>query len=203
MTRKARHSLTIICTPHCGLPVITKAVGGLWRKRSAQTVPFWVPSAFLPNAAAGIIFPSSWDFRPIGRQAYSLCMPGQHRPLVSGHALDFKAAKRVCCRLSCVHSRALPIRWALAVLGRQRPYQLNFKRDPRKKHPRPFDKQHDGFVRSKGAATVIIERLSHARKARPQFTARNTGCYGTSGRRLSTLPQVGLMDWWAFAMNLP
>lgn len=163
---------TIIATGIGGLPVITKAVETLADKGPRRLSPFVVP-AFLPNLAAGHISIRHGFAGPIGTPTTACAASVQ--AIGDGMRLILSGETDVAV---CGGSDACIDPVSIGGFGAARALSTNFNETP-EKASRPFDKNHDGFVLSEGAATIVIERLSHARKRGAKPLAILAG-YGTS-----------------------
>jgi 3-oxoacyl-[acyl-carrier-protein] synthase II len=134
--------------------------------------PFLVPS-FLPNLAAGQIA-IKYGFRgpsgcPVTACAASAQAIGDGLRLL----LNGEADVAICGGAdACVD----PV--AIGGFAAARALSTGFNEAPAAAS-RPFDKQRDGFVLSEGAATIVIERLSHAR-ARGAAPLAILAGYGTT-----------------------
>ncbi len=169
--QKAR-TATLIGTGIGGLPVITGAIGTLAEKGPRRLSPFVVP-AFLPNLAAGHISIRYGFSGPIGTPVTACAASAQ--AIGDGMRLILSGETDVAI---CGGADACIDPVSIGGFGAARALSTNFNAEPAKAS-RPFDRQHDGFVLSEGAATIIIERLSHARKRGAQPLAILAG-YGTS-----------------------
>ncbi len=162
----------IIATGIGGFPVITNAVRTLDEKGPRRLSPFTVP-AFLANLAAGHVS-IRYGFRgPIGCPVTACAASAQAigdgmRLIVTGEA-DVAV---------CGGSDACVDPVSIGGFGAAKALSTGYNDTP-EKASRPFDSGHDGFVLSEGAATLVIERLSHALKRGAKPLATVTG-YGTS-----------------------
>lgn len=191
--QKAR-TATIIGTGIGGLPVITKAVETLAEKGPRRLSPFVVP-AFLPNLAAGHISIRHGFAGPIGTPVTACAASAQ--AIGDGMRLILSGETDIAV---CGGADACVDPVGIGGFGAARALSTNFNETP-EKASRPFDKQHDGFVLSEGAATIIIERLSHARKRGAEPLAILAG-YGTSADAYHITAGRPDGSGGAFAMNL-
>jgi len=163
---------TIIGSGVGGSPVMAKAVETIREKGPRRLSPFTVPS-FLANLAAGWIS-IRYQFRgPIGTPVTACAASAQAlgdgvRLLLTGEAEVVVAGG--------AEGSVDPI--SVGGFGAARALSTAYADDPTKAS-RPFDKGHDGFVLSEGAAVVVIEKLSHALKRGATPLAMVAG-YGTS-----------------------
>ncbi|KQN74331.1 beta-ketoacyl-ACP synthase II [Devosia sp. Leaf64] len=163
---------TIIGSGVGGSPVMAKAVETIREKGPRRLSPFTVPS-FLANLAAGWVS-IRYQFRgPIGTPVTACAASAQAlgdgvRLLLTGEAEVVVAGG--------AEGSVDPI--SVGGFGAARALSTAYADDPTKAS-RPFDKGHDGFVLSEGAAVVVIEKLSHALKRGATPLAIVAG-YGTS-----------------------
>lgn len=163
---------TIIGSGVGGSPVMAKAVETIREKGPRRLSPFTVPS-FLANLAAGWVS-IRYQFRgPIGTPVTACAASAQAlgdgvRLLLTGEAEVVVAGG--------AEGSVDPI--SVGGFGAARALSTAYSDDPAKAS-RPFDKGHDGFVLSEGAAVVVIEKLSHALKRGATPLAVVAG-YGTS-----------------------
>ncbi|KQT45050.1 3-oxoacyl-ACP synthase [Devosia sp. Leaf420] len=163
---------TIIGSGVGGSPVMAKAVETIREKGPRRLSPFTVPS-FLANLASGWVS-IRYQFRgPIGTPVTACAASAQAlgdgvRLLLTGEAEVVVAGG--------AEGSVDPI--SVGGFGAARALSTAYADDPTKAS-RPFDKGHDGFVLSEGAAVVVIEKLSHALKRGATPLAIVAG-YGTS-----------------------
>lgn len=163
---------TIIGSGVGGSPVMARAVDIIREKGPRRLSPFTVPS-FLANLAAGWVS-IRYQFRgPIGTPVTACAASAQAlgdgvRLLLTGEAEVVVAGG--------AEGSVDPI--SVGGFGAARALSTAYSDDPTKAS-RPFDKGHDGFVLSEGAAMVVIEKLSHALKRGAKPLAIVAG-YGTS-----------------------
>ncbi len=162
----------VIATGVGGIPAVTRAVHTIANKGPRRLSPFVVPS-FLPNLAAGHVSIRHGFTGPIGAPVTACAASAQAigdglRLILSG-----EADVAVCGGAdACVD----PV--AIGGFGAARALSTGFNDTP-ERASRPFDQAHDGFVLSEGAATLVLERLSHARRRGAEPLAMVLG-YGTS-----------------------
>lgn len=162
----------IIGTGVGGFPAITAAVHLVDERGARKLSPFVVPS-FLPNLASGQVS-IRYGFRgpigcPVTACAASVQAIGDGMRLL----LTGEADVAVCGGAdACVD----PV--SIGGFGAARALSTAYNDTP-ERASRPFDKGHDGFVLAEGAATVVIERLSHA-EARGAAPIAVLAGYGTS-----------------------
>lgn len=163
---------TIIATGVGGFLSMMQAADTLKEKGPRRLSPFVVPS-FLANLAAGQVSIRHGFKGPIGTPvtacAASLQALGDGMRLIRSGEAEIA----VCGGSdACVHPVAIggfAAARALSTGYNDRPAEAS----------RPFDKGHDGFVLSEGAATIVIETLSHALRRGAKPVAQLSG-YGTS-----------------------
>ncbi|WP_319531011.1 beta-ketoacyl-ACP synthase II [uncultured Cohaesibacter sp.] len=163
---------TIIATGIGGFPVITEAVKTVQQRGLRKLSPFVVPS-FLANLAAGQVSIRHGFSGPIGCPvtacAASLQAIGDGMRLIASGEADVAVCGGADACVDPVSIGGFGAARALSTAHNDQP----------EKASRPFDKGHDGFVLSEGAATLVIERLSHARARGALPLAALTG-YGTT-----------------------
>ncbi|MEO1989565.1 MAG: beta-ketoacyl-ACP synthase II [Martelella sp.] len=162
----------VIATGVGGFPAITDAVKTVEARGPRRLSPFTVPS-FLPNLAAGHVAILYGFHGPSGCPVTACAASAQ--AIGDGmRMIAFNEADIVVCggTDACVD----PV--SIGGFGAARALSTHYNDDPAAAS-RPFDKGHDGFVLSEGAATVVIERLSHARARGAEPLAIVAG-YGTS-----------------------
>jgi len=162
----------IIATGVGGFPAITRAVETVTARGPRRLSPFIVPS-FLPNLAAGHISIRYGFSGPIGCPVTACAASAQ--AIGDGMRLILTGEADIAV---CGGAEACVDPVSIGGFGAARALSTGFNDEPAKAS-RPFDKDHDGFVLSEGAATIVIERLSHAtaRGARPLAILAG---YGTS-----------------------
>jgi len=168
---KARTAV-IIATGVGGFPAITHAVQTVAQRGPRRLSPFTVP-AFLPNLAAGHISIRHGFTGPLGCPVTACAASAQ--AIGDGMRLIMTGEADVAV---CGGSDACVDPVSIGGFGAARALSTAYNDAP-ERASRPFDKGHDGFVLSEGAATVIIERLSHA-KARGVTPLAVLSGYGTT-----------------------
>ncbi|SNY92121.1 3-oxoacyl-[acyl-carrier-protein] synthase II [Cohaesibacter sp. ES.047] len=163
---------TIIATGVGGFPVITQAVTTVQQRGPRKLSPFVVPS-FLANLAAGQVSIRYGFSGPVGCPvtacAASLQAIGDGMRLIASGEADVAVCGGADACVDPVSIGGFSAARALSVSHNAEPQKAS----------RPFDKGHDGFVLSEGAATLVLERLSHARKRGTIPLAMLAG-YGTT-----------------------
>lgn len=152
----------IIATGVGGFPAITNAVKTVAERGLRRLSPFIIPS-FLPNLAAGQISIRYGFDGPIGCPVTACAASAQAIGDGMRMIKNGEADIAVCGGAdACID----PV--AVGGFGAARALSTRYNDAPGTAS-RPFDRGHDGFVLSEGAATVVIERLSHAleRDAKP------------------------------------
>jgi len=163
---------TIIGSGVGGSPVMARAAETIKEKGPRRLSPFTVPS-FLANMAAGWISILHTFRGPIGAPVTACAASAQAigdgmRLLMTGEA-EVAVVGGAECSVD-------PI--AIGGFGASRALSSSYDDAPHKAS-RPFDKGHDGFILSEGAAVLVIEKLSHA-KARGATPLAILAGYGTS-----------------------
>lgn len=163
---------TIIGSGVGGSPVFVKTVDTIREKGPRRLSPFTVPS-FLANLAAGWISIRHGFTGPIGTPVTACAASTQAigdglRLLLTGEA----EVAVVGGAEACVD----PV--SIGGFGASRALATGYDEDPTSAS-RPFDVTHSGFVLAEGAAVLVLEKLSHARRrgAVPLAVVRG---YGTS-----------------------
>jgi 3-oxoacyl-[acyl-carrier-protein] synthase II len=162
---------TIIATGVGGFPAMTHATEVIREKGPRRLSPFTVPS-FLGNMAAGHIS-IRYGFKgeigsPITACAASAQAIGDGMRLLRSGAVDVAV---------CGGSDACVDPVAIGGFGAARALCTKYNDEPAKAS-RPFDEDHAGFVLSEGAATLVLERESHARARGAKILGAVEG-YGT------------------------
>ncbi|AVX04100.1 beta-ketoacyl-[acyl-carrier-protein] synthase II [Maritalea myrionectae] len=162
---------TIIATGVGGFPAMTKATETIRERGPRRLSPFTVPS-FLGNMAAGHIS-IRYGFKgeigsPITACAASAQAIGDGVRLLRSGAVDVAV---------CGGSDACVDPVAIGGFGAARALCTKYNDEPGKAS-RPFDEDHAGFVLSEGAATLVLERESHARARGAKILGTVEG-YGT------------------------
>lgn len=163
---------TIIGSGVGGSPVMARAVEIIQTKGPRRLSPFTVPS-FLANLAAGWLSILHSFRGPIGTPVTACAASAQ--AIGDGMRLIMTGEAEVAV-VGGAEGSVDPI--SLGGFGASRALATTFNDTP-DKASRPFDKGHDGFVLSEGAAVLVIEKLSHARARGAKPLAILAG-YGTS-----------------------
>lgn len=168
---KARTAV-VIASGIGGFPTITAGVKTVAERGPRRLSPFIVP-AFLPNLAAGQISIRHGFCGPLGCPVTACAASAQ--AIGDGMRLILTGEADVAV---CGGSDACVDPVSIGGFGAARALSTGYNDRPAEAS-RPFDKGHDGFVLSEGAATIVIERFSHARKRGAEPLAV-LGGYGTS-----------------------
>ena len=163
---------TVIGSGVGGSPVMARAVETIQTKGPKRLSPFTVPS-FLANLAAGWLSILHGFRGPIGTPVTACAASAQ--AIGDGMRLILTGEAEVAV-VGGAEGSVDPI--SLGGFGASRALATSFNDAP-EKASRPFDKGHDGFVLSEGAAVLVIEKLSHAR-ARGAAPLAVLAGYGTS-----------------------
>ncbi|TDQ66647.1 3-oxoacyl-[acyl-carrier-protein] synthase II [Maritalea mobilis] len=169
-TAKER-TATIIATGVGGFPAMTNASSVIAEKGPRRLSPFTVPS-FLGNMAAGHIS-IRYGFKgtigsPITACAASAQAIGDGVRLLRAGDADVVVCGGADACVDPVAIGGFAAARALCTKYNDEPEQAS----------RPFDENHAGFVLSEGAATLVLERESHA-KARGATIIGKVHGYGT------------------------
>ena len=163
---------TIIGTGVGGSPVMAKAIEIIQTKGPRRLSPFTIPS-FLANLAAGWLSILHSFRGPIGTPVTACAASAQ--AIGDGMRLIMTGEAEVAV-VGGAEGSVDPI--SVGGFGASRALSASHADAPHKAS-RPFDKGHDGFVLSEGAAVLVIEKLSHA-KARGAVPLAVLAGYGTS-----------------------
>ncbi|RFB81627.1 beta-ketoacyl-ACP synthase II [Methylovirgula sp. 4M-Z18] len=163
---------TLIGTGVGGVPAITAASETIRTSGIRRLSPFVVPS-FLPNLAAGQIAIRFHFNGPAGSPTTACAASAQ----AIGDAMRLIRAGEADIAL-CGGAEACVDPVAIGGFTAAKALSFNFNDDPQRAS-RPFDRDHDGFVLSEGAAMLVIERLSHAERRGARPLAVLSG-YGTT-----------------------
>ncbi|HEY0034139.1 MAG TPA: beta-ketoacyl-ACP synthase II [Devosia sp.] len=163
---------TIIGSGVGGSPVMAKAVEIIQTKGPRRLSPFTVPS-FLANLAAGWLSILHGFRGPIGTPVTACAASAQ--AIGDGMRLIMTGEAEIAV-VGGAEGSVDPI--SIGGFGASRALSASYADAPHKAS-RPFDKGHDGFVLSEGAAVLVIEKLSHAR-ARGAVPLAILAGYGTS-----------------------
>lgn len=158
----------------CGttsLPESEKAVTTMIEKGPMKVNPFFIPSA-LPNMPACQVA-IQLGLRGYNTTISTACAAGSQ---AIGEAAEI--IRRGDADIMLAGGTEAPIsRLALASFCAIR--ALTTSNDDPEKASRPFDAHRDGFVAGEGAAVLVLERLSHARRRGARIYAELVG-YGVS-----------------------
>ena len=163
---------TVIGSGVGGSPVMARAVETIHAKGPRRLSPFTVPS-FLANLAAGWLSIIHQFRGPIGTPVTACAASAQ--AVGDGMRLILTGEADVAV-VGGAEGSVDPI--SIGGFGASRALSTSYADAP-EKASRPFDKGHDGFVLSEGAAVLVIEKLSHARARGAEPLAVLAG-YGTS-----------------------
>lgn len=163
---------TVIASGVGGMPVMAQAVETINTKGPRRLSPFTVPS-FLVNLAAGWISIIHTFRGPIGAPVTACAASAQAigdgmRLILTGEA-EVAVVGGAEGSVDQISIGGFGAARALTSSHGDAPHLAS----------RPFDKGHDGFVLSEGAAVLVIEKLSHA-KARGATPLAILAGYGTS-----------------------
>jgi 3-oxoacyl-[acyl-carrier-protein] synthase II len=170
-TERSR-TATIIATGVGGIPAITGAVETIRTGGVRRLSPFTVPS-FLPNLAAGQIAIRFGFSGPSGAPVTACAASAQ----AIGDAMRMIRTGEADIAL-CGGTEACVDPVSIGGFTASRALSVGFNSSPASAS-RPFDKDHDGFVLSEGAAMLVIERWDHARRRGATPLAVLSG-YGTT-----------------------
>lgn len=167
-----RRTATVIATGIGGVPAITAACEVIRASGARRLSPFVVPS-FLPNLAAGQIAIRFGFQGPAGSPTTACAASAQAigdaaRMIRSGEADIALCGGAEAC-VDPVAIGGFTAAKALSAAFNDAPHRAS----------RPFDRDHDGFVLSEGAAMLVIERLDHAERRGARPLAVLSG-YGTT-----------------------
>ncbi len=163
---------TVIGSGVGGSPVMARAVETIQVKGARRLSPFTVPS-FLANLAAGWLSILHGFRGPIGTPVTACAASAQ--AIGDGMRLIMTGEAEVAV-VGGAEGSVDPI--SVGGFGASRALTASHGDAPHKAS-RPFDKGHDGFVLSEGAAVLVIEKLSHA-LARGATPLAVVAGYGTS-----------------------
>jgi 3-oxoacyl-[acyl-carrier-protein] synthase II len=163
---------TVIASGVGGSPVMARAVEIIQTKGPRRLSPFTVPS-FLANLAAGWLSILHGFRGPIGTPVTACAASAQ--AIGDGMRLIMTGEAEVAV-VGGAEGSVDPI--SVGGFGASRALSPSHADAPHKAS-RPFDKGHDGFILSEGAAVLVIEKLSHAR-ARGATPLAVLAGYGTS-----------------------
>ncbi|OLP58568.1 beta-ketoacyl-[acyl-carrier-protein] synthase II [Xaviernesmea oryzae] len=163
---------TLIGTGVGGVPAITAATETIRLSGVRRLSPFVVPS-FLPNLAAGQVAIRFGYIGPAGAPTTACAASAQ----AIGDAMRLIRSGEADIAL-CGGTEGCVDPVAIGGFTAAKALSFNFNDRPQQAS-RPFDRDHDGFVLSEGAAMLVIERLSHAERRGAQPLAIISG-YGTT-----------------------
>ncbi|GGE08009.1 3-oxoacyl-[acyl-carrier-protein] synthase 2 [Aureimonas endophytica] len=163
---------TVIGTGVGGVPAITAANETIRLSGVRRLSPFVVPS-FLPNLAAGQASIRFGFNGPAGAPTTACAASAQ----AIGDAMRMIRSGEADIAL-CGGTEACVDPVAIGGFTAARALTFGFNDEPQRAS-RPFDRDHDGFVLSEGAAMLVIERLSHAERRGARPLAILSG-YGTT-----------------------
>lgn len=163
---------TIIGSGVGGSPVMARAIETIQTKGPRRLSPFTIPS-FLANLAAGWLSILHSFRGPIGTPVTACAASAQ--AIGDGMRLIMTGEAEIAL-VGGAEGSVDPI--SVGGFGASRALSPSHGDAPHKAS-RPFDKGHDGFVLSEGAAVLVIEKLSHAR-ARGAVPLAVLAGYGTS-----------------------
>lgn len=163
---------TVVASGIGGFQTITDAVETVATRGARRLSPFTVP-AFLVNLAAGQISIRHGFKGPLGAPvtacAASVQAIGDAARLIRSGEADVAV---------CGGAEACINRVSLGAFAAARSLSTGFSDTP-EQASRPFDRCRDGFVMGEGAAVLVLEKLSHARRRGAAPLAAVIG-YGTS-----------------------
>lgn len=163
---------TVVGTGVGGIPAVTAANQLIATAGVRRLSPFLIPS-FLPNLAAGQVSIHFGFHGPSGAPVTACAASAQ----AIGDAMRLIHAGEADIAL-CGGAEACVDPVAIGGFTAAKALSFNFNHAP-EKASRPFDRNHDGFVLSEGAAMLVIETLSHAEKRGAVPLAVLSG-YGTT-----------------------
>jgi len=167
-----RRTATVIGTGVGGVPAITAATEVIRTSGVRRLSPFVVPS-FLPNLATGQVSIRYGFNGPSGAPVTACAASAQ----AIGDGLRMILAGEADIAI-CGGTEACVDPISIGGFTAARALSVGYNESP-ERASRPFDAGHDGFVLSEGAAMLVIERLSHARKRGATPVAIISG-YGTT-----------------------
>jgi len=162
---------TIIGVGLGGLEYITKYSHTLRDRGPRKVSPYFIPQV-IANLAAGQVA-MDLGLQGVSYCTTSACASSAH---AIGNALDWIRAGRSEIMLAGGAEATLT---GLGVAGFAAMYALSRRNDAPEQASRPWDKGRDGFVMGEGAATLLLESLSHARARGAHIYAEVSG-YGAS-----------------------
>jgi len=163
---------TVIASGVGGSPIMAETAKIIIEKGPRRLSPFTVP-AFLANLAAGWISIRYGYKGPIGTPVTACAASAQ--AIGDGMRMIMTGEAEVAV-VGGAEGSVDPI--SIGGFAASRALNTTFNDNP-EGASRPFDKGHAGFVLAEGAAVLVIEKLSHARKRGAKPLAVLAG-YGTS-----------------------
>ena len=163
---------TVLATGVGGFPAMTRAALTVAEQGPRRMSPFAIPS-FLPNLAAGQISIRYGFEGPIGTPVTACAASAQ--AIGDGMRLVLSGEAEVAV---CGGAEACVDPVSIAGFGAAKALSTDYNEAP-EAASRPFDRGHDGFVLSEGAAVIVLERLSHAAARNAEPLAILSG-YGTT-----------------------
>ena len=154
-----------------GLESLYKYALTLQAKGPAKVSPYFIPQV-IANLAAGQVA-IDLDLRGPSYATTSACASSTH---ALGDAADWIRLGRTPLMLAGGAEATVT---ALGIAGFSSMYALSKRNDAPEKASRPWDRGRDGFVCAEGAATMVLESLSHAKARGAKIYAELTG-YGAS-----------------------
>jgi len=140
-------------------------------KGPSKISPYFIPSV-IANLAAGQVA-MAFDLRGPSYCNTSACASSAH---ALGEAFEWIRRGRTPLMLAGGAESTIT---GLCVAGFNAMYALSKRNDEPTKASRPWDKARDGFVVGEGAASLMLESLSHAQKRGAKIYAEVTG-YGAT-----------------------
>lgn len=157
LTPSARERVGVIVGSGIGgIQTLEKQATVLQTQGRRRVSPFLIPM-MIPDMAAGVIS-IRHGFRGPNHAVVSACATGNHNLEDAMHAIRRGEADVIVCGGS-----EAPI-CALGVAGFSSSRALSTRNDSPATASRPFDAERDGFVMGEGAAVLVVESLSHARR---------------------------------------
>lgn len=166
-----------------GIPTLMEQVA-IWATRGPERLsPFFIPMV-IANMASGQVAIGTGALGP-NYAAVSACAS-------AGHALGeaYEMIVRGDADVMLAGGSEAPVHEAtVGGFGAMR--ALSTRNDDPPGASRPFDKGRDGFVCAEGAATLILEELSHAERRGARVLAELCGYAATADANHITLPAPG------------
>ncbi len=154
-----------------GLATIERVASVLREKGAAKVSPYSIPS-IIANMAAGQVGIAN------GLRGMSMCTTNACASGASaiGEAAEMIRSGRASVAIAGGAEAAIT---PIGISGFQAMFALSRRNDDPQRACRPFDLDRDGFVCSEGAAMLVLEPLTRARKRGARIYAELTG-YGSS-----------------------